>query len=326
MSAQTVAKPQAAALIIEKNDIYDLLILGGGPGGLTAAIYALRAGLNTGLVERMVLGGTALATYQIGNFPGFPEGISGAELGRRLEEQAVKFGLTTIWGSTSRVRKNRSLWEVEVDGKLVLARSLVVSTGTEAAKLNVPGEAELRGKGVSYCATCDGPFYKDKNIIVIGGGNAAVEEALFLTRFGRQVSLVHRRDRLRADQILVSRAKAEPKIYFFWNSVVEEINGREKVEGVTIKDLSNKKTLKVPADGVFIYIGSRPNSSLVKELVKLDEHGYIITDETMATAAPGLFAVGDVRAKTLRQVVTAAADGAIAADSARKYLEEIDKQ
>ncbi len=324
MILQAKTKPQAATIIIEQSRMLDLLILGGGPAGLTAAIYALRAGLKTALVERMVLGGLALTTYQIDNFPGFPEGVSGADLGKRLEDQARKFGLKTVWGSANQIIRKDKYWEVEVDGKPIAARSIIIATGTEAAKLGVPGEENLRGKGVSYCAICDGAFYKDKNIIVVGGGNAAVEEALFLTRFGRQVTIVHRRDSLRADQVLAAKALAEPKIYFLWHSTVEEINGQNKVESVTIKDLASHKKLKVPADGVFIYIGSKPNTEIVKELVKLDAQGYVITDPDLKTSVDGIFAAGDVRGKVLRQVVTAAADGAIAADSARRFL-EVDK-
>jgi thioredoxin reductase (NADPH) len=299
---------------------FDLIIIGGGPAGLSAAIYALRARLSVLLVEKMVLGGLASTTFQIENYPGFPESISGLILCRRMEEQAARLGLEVLWGNAARIARENKQFAVEVDGQRLTARALILATGTEIAKLGVPGEEQLRGKGVSYCATCDGPFYKDKNIIVVGGGNAAVEEALFLTRYASKVSIVHRRDELRADRILAERAKSHERIYFFWHTVVERINGDQTVSEVVLKDLLSKKALKVPADGIFIYIGSQPNSGLVKDLAKLNRQGFVITDEKLRTSVPGLFAAGDIRAKPLRQIVTAAADGAVAADSVRAYL------
>ena len=219
------------------------------------------------------------------------------------------------------ITSKKNHYEVQVDGKQYTSKALIIATGTEAAKLGVPGEDEFRGRGVSYCATCDGPFYKDKNIMVVGGGNAAIEEALFLTRYAKKISIVHRRDELRADKILAERAIANPKIYFFWHALVEKINGQQKVEEVVLKDRQSKKNSNVPIDGIFVYIGSKPNSEIVKEVVKRDKNGFIKTDENMQTSVPGIFAAGDVRVKSLRQVVTAAADGAIAAESARKFIE-----
>jgi thioredoxin reductase (NADPH) len=271
----------------------------------------------------MVLGGLASTTSQIDNFPGFPDGLTGLELCRRLEEQAKKFGLKTVWGNVSKLLRLKTGWAVEVDGQLLAARAVILATGTESAKLGIPGEDQFRGKGVSYCATCDGPFYKDKNVLVVGGGNSAIEEALFLTRYAAKISIVHRRDVLRADQLVAALAMSNPQIYFFWHTQLEEISGQDKVTEATLLDLANNKRLKVPVDGIFIYIGSKPNSAIAKDFVKLDPNGYIITDQEMKTASPGLLAAGDVRAKTLRQVVTAAADGALAADSARKYLESL---
>ncbi|OGB87513.1 thioredoxin-disulfide reductase [candidate division WOR-1 bacterium RIFCSPLOWO2_02_FULL_46_20] len=296
----------------------DLIIIGGGPAGLTAALYALRARLKVLLVEKMILGGAASTTFQIENYPGFPEGLSGLELGKRLQEQVNKLNLEILWGDSTRVKDR----QVQVDGKTLSAKAIIIATGTESTKLGIPGEDKFRGRGVSYCATCDGPFYKDKNVMVIGGGNAAIEEALFLTRYASKVSVVHRRDKLRADKILGERALANEKIYFYWNSIAEKIGGQEKVDELTVKDLLTDKKFKVPVDGIFVYIGSQPNSTLVKGLVKLDKQGFIITDEDMKTSTQGVFAAGDIRAKSLRQIVTAAADGAIAAESARKYIEE----
>lgn len=308
----------------EKGKMLDLIIVGGGPAGLTAALYAKRAGLNILLVEKMILGGMASTTYFIENYPGFPEGISGMELSQRFQDQAKKLGINVSWGNAINVINKKNRREVTVDGKSISAKALIIATGTEAAKIGVPGEDEFRGRGVSYCATCDGAFYKDKNIMVVGGGNSAIEEALFLTRYGKKVSVVHRRDKLRAEKILGDRAIADPKIYFFWNSVVEEIKGRQKAEEVILSDLQSKKKIKIPIDGIFVYIGSNPNSDIVKDIVKLDAKGFIKVDENMKTSAEGVYAAGDIIVKPLRQIITAASDGATAAESARKYIERSD--
>jgi thioredoxin reductase (NADPH) len=321
MSLQLEAKPKPKAVFIEEKKLYDLVIIGGGPAGLAAAIYALRARVKTLLIEKMVLGGLASTAFQIENYPGFPEGISGMELCQKMGEQAKRLGLEVLYGNALRVKRR----EVEIDGKTLSAKALVIATGSEVAKLGVPGEEEFHGNGVSYCATCDGPFYKDKNVLVVGGGNAAVEEALFLTRYAQKVAIVHRRDELRADKILSERAMSHPKIYFFWHAKVEKITGNKVVTEVLLHDLVSEKKLKIQIDGVFIYVGSKPNSELVKGLVKLDDKGFIVTDEKMKTSVAGIFAAGDVRAKSLRQIVTAVADGALAADSARGYVEGLTK-
>lgn len=322
MSLQLATKPQTQIITIEEKKHYDLVIIGGGPAGLTAAIYALRARLDTLLIEKMVLGGQASTTFMIENYPGFPENVSGMGLSQKMEEQARKLGLQIHWGGADKVVKGKSGWQIAAGGKTISAKAIIFAAGTESAKLNIPGEKEFIGRGVSYCATCDGAFYQNKNIMVVGGGNSAVEEALFLTRYAGKVSIVHRRDALRAEKILAERAKNHPKIYFFWHSVVEEISGKGKVSEVTLKDLAAGKKIKVPVDGVFIYIGSHPNSEPVKGLVKTTDYGFIITDEKMQTSAPGIFAAGDIREKSLRQIVTAAADGAIAAESAREFIEK----
>jgi thioredoxin reductase (NADPH) len=323
MALKTKAKPQAQTLIIEKSEEIDLIIIGGGPAGLTAALYALRSRLNVLLIEKMVLGGTASTAFFIENYPGFPDGVSGMELMEKLQKQVKNLGLNIVWGHALKITRVGKLFEVNVDEKSFTTKTIIFATGSDAAKLGIPGEEKFRGRGVSYCAACDGSFYKEKNIMVIGGGNAAIEEALFLTRFAAKISIVHRRDELRADKILVERAQASSKIYFFWHSVAEEISGREKVTEVTLKDLVTDKKIKVPVDGIFIYIGSKPNSEGIKDLVKTDKNGFVLTDENMQTSVPGIFAAGDIRVKPLRQVVTAAADGAIAADAARKYIEEL---
>ncbi len=321
MPTQVKAKPKPKAIVIEKSPMLDLIIVGGGPAGLASALYAVRSRLKTLLIEKMVLGGMTSTTFLIENYPGFPEGISGMELSDRMQDQVRRLGLDISWGNAISLKNKKNHREVQVDGKILTARAVIIATGTEAAKLKVPGEDEFRGRGVSYCATCDGPFYKDKSIMVVGGGNSAIEEALFLTRYAHKISIVHRRDTLRAEKIFTERALSDPKIYFFWHSTIEEIKGKDKVEEVLLKDLHSGKKLKVPVDGIFIYIGSKPNSEIVKDVVKLDSKGFILTDENMKTSATGIFAAGDVRAKTLLQIVTAVADGAIAAESARKYIE-----
>ncbi|MFH1684079.1 MAG: thioredoxin-disulfide reductase [Candidatus Margulisiibacteriota bacterium] len=321
MPTQLKARPKAKPVSSEKKPPIDLIIIGGGPAGLSAALYATRSRLKVLLIEKMILGGQATTTFFIENYPGFPEGISGLELCNRMQDQVRRLGLDIMWGNTISVKNKKTFREVQVDGKILTSKAVIIATGTESAKIGVPGEDEFRGRGVSYCATCDGPFYKEKNIMVVGGGNSAIEEALFLTRYARKISVVHRRDQLRADKILAERALAEPKMYFFWHSVVEAISGKQKVEEVTLKDLNSNKKLKVPIDGIFIYIGSKANSDCVKDTVKLDKQGFIITDENMKTSATGIFAAGDIRVKLLRQVVTAVSDGAIAAESARKYIE-----
>jgi thioredoxin reductase (NADPH) len=321
MPIQLKPKPKAEARLVEKRPLLDLIIIGGGPAGLTAALYAVRARLKTLLIEKMVLGGMVSTTFSIENFPGFPEGISGMELSDRMQDQVRRLGLDILWGNALSVKNKKNHREIQVESKILTSKTVIIATGTEAAKLRVPGEDEFRGRGVSYCATCDGPFYKDKNIMVVGGGNAAIEEALFLTRYAQKISIVHRRDKLRAERIFAERVLSNPKIYLFWHSTVEEIKGKEKVEEAILKDLSTNKKNKVPIDGIFIYIGSKPNSEMVKDIVKLDSKGFILADENMKTSIPGIFTAGDVRAKSLQQIVTAAADGAIAADSARKYIE-----
>ncbi|MCU0641272.1 MAG: thioredoxin-disulfide reductase [Candidatus Margulisbacteria bacterium] len=322
MSVALAAKPKLKPLAVNRKKTHDLVIIGGGPAGLTAALYALRAGLDTVLVEKMVVGGLASTTFLVENYPGFPEGIAGPTLVRHLEEQVTKLGLQISWSEVKNLKHKNSSFTLQADDRQLTARAVIIAAGTEIAKLGIPGEEEFRGKGVSYCATCDGPFYKDKSILVIGGGNAAVEEALYLTRYAGKVTIVHRRDQLRADKIIADRAKSHPKIYFHWHSVLERISGGRTVQLAVIKDLQTGKTLNVPVDGIFIYVGNKPNSAPYRSLVKLDEHDFILTNDRLETTTPGLFAAGDIRSKQLRQIVTAAADGAIAADSARRFLEQ----
>jgi thioredoxin reductase (NADPH) len=315
---QTRPKPEISK---KETELFDLIIIGGGPAGLTAALYAKRAKLKVLLVEKMILGGAATTTFLIENYPGFPEGLSGIELSNRLQDQVRRLGLDIQWGNAVKINIKKTHKEVVINSKVLNAKALIIATGTASAKLGIEGEDQFLGRGVSYCATCDGAFYKGKNIMVVGGGNSAIEEAIFLTRFAKKISIVHRRDKLRADKILAEQATSHPKIYFFWHSTLEKILGTDKVNEVVLKDLQTNKNLKVPVDGVFIYIGSIPHSDIVKGILKLDKKGFIIANDEMKTSVKGIFAAGDVRAKQLRQVVTAVADGAIASESARKYIE-----
>ncbi len=301
--------------------MYDVVIIGGGPAGLTAGIYAARAKLKTLLIERGMTGGLAATTELIENYPGFSDGIGGPELMSRMEAQARRFGLEILNSNVETLQKENLSFIIKTEDTELLTRTVIIATGAQPQRLNVKGEETFHGRGVSYCATCDGAFFKDKHVAVVGGGDAAVEEAMFLTRFAQKVFIIHRRGELRATKIVQERARQNPRIEFIWHSIVEEITGNETVNGVRIKDVRTGQARDLAVDGVFIYIGYIPNSSLVKELVKLDEQGYIITDTNMQTSCPGIFAAGDVRQKSLRQVVTAVADGAIAAVSAEKYLE-----
>ncbi len=301
--------------------MYDVAIIGGGPAGLAAGIYAARAKLKSLLIERGMTGGLAATTEFIENYPGFDEGIGGPELMSRMEAQARRFGLEILNVHVEAVQRESVHFIVKTEDAEIRARTVIVATGAQPQRLNVKGEETFHGRGVSYCATCDGAFFKDKQVAVVGGGDAAVEEAMFLTKFATRVFIIHRRGELRATKIVQERARQNPRVEFIWHSVVDEIMGKETVTGVRIKDVRTGQTSELPIDGVFIYIGYSPNSSIVKDLVKLDERGYILTDANMQTSCPGLFAAGDVRQKSLRQVVTAVADGAIAAVSAEKYLE-----
>ncbi len=306
-----------------KSDLYDLIIIGGGPGGFTAGLYAARARLATLLLEKGVPGGQAAVTSHIENYPGFPDGVDGPELGQRLKDQAVRFGLEVASADVTQVTLEDALKLVHTDQGVFQAKALIIATGTQSAGLGVPGEQELKGRGVSYCATCDGAFFRDKTVAVVGGGDSAIDETLFLTRFVQEAIIIHRRDALRATKILQDRALANAKIRFQWNSVVDQIVGQDTVQAVVVRNVKTGQKTTLPVDGVFIYIGLRPNTAFLGNLLQLDERGYIIANEEMETSAPGVFAVGDVRVKSLRQVITACADGAIAAVNADKYLQGV---
>lgn len=307
-------------------EIYDLIIIGGGPAGMTAGIYGARSALKTLVVERGMPGGQAATTFDIANYPGFPEGISGPDLAMKMYDQMQNMGAEYLTGEITSMGLEGDLKKIEVDEKTYLGKAVILATGSEPRKLNVPGESQYRGKGVSYCATCDGAFYKEKEVVVVGGGDAAVEEGLYLTRFARQVTIVHRRDKLRANAVAQKKAFANPKIRFIWNTVVEEIIGDETVRGVSLKNLERESkgdpyqaTLKT--DGVFVYVGQDPNIEFFPDSLKRNLQGYVETDVNLRTSIPGVFAAGDVRDTVLRQLVTATADGAIAAVSALRYIE-----
>lgn len=297
-----------------------LVIIGGGPAGLAAGIYAARAALDVVLLEQGVPGGRAVSTEFIENYPGFDKGIGGLELMYQMENQARRFGLEVTGASVTKLTPDEKGFVISSDDGDIQAGAVIIATGMQAQSLGVKGEAEFLGKGVSFCATCDGAFFRDKRVAVVGGGDAAVEEAIFLTRFASRVYLIHRRDELRAVRIVQERAFNNPKIEFIWNNNVVEIQGTNTIEALVIKDVHSGETSSLPVEGVFMYIGNKPNSGLVKDLVEVDEKGYIITDENMSTSHPGIYAAGDVRRKLLRQVVTAVADGAIAAVAAEKFL------
>jgi thioredoxin reductase (NADPH) len=310
------------------DNVYDIVIIGGGPAGLTAGIYASRASLRTLLIEGASSVSQITVTDIIENYPGMPEGIGGFDLVERFKKQALQFGLEIASEDVISIAKTRwddtEGWKVTSAGRDYEALAVIVATGAYWRKLGVPGEDFFIGKGVSYCATCDGPLYRNRDVVVIGGGDAAVQEAIFLTNFARKVTIVHRRNRLRATKALEKRAFANSKIDFAWNSVVEEISGGNVVEKVKIRDINSPDMgREIPVHGVFIFIGLTPKTEIVRGVADLDDAGYIVVNRNMQTSAKGVFAGGDCISKLLRQVVTACGDGATAAASAQHYIEEL---
>lgn len=305
---------------------YDTIIIGGGPAGYTAGIYAARSGLKTVLVEGAATVSQITITDVIENYPGIPEGINGFDLMQLFKKQALNFGLEIITGDVESVRKNAAVevvWDVAVGNKTYKTLSVIAATGAQWTKLRVPGEEEFAGRGVSYCATCDGPFYRNKDVVVVGGGDTAIQEALFLTHFARKVTVIHRRNRLRASKILQKRAFEEKKIEFVWKAKLAEVSGQQFVTGVKVADVESGKIENIEAEGVFIFVGRVPHTDIFRDILKMDAGGYIITDENMRTSAAGIFAAGDCRVKQFRQVVTAAGDGANAVYSAELYVDEL---
>lgn len=297
-----------------------VMILGGGPAGFTAALYAARADLKPLLVTGMTLYGQASQTNCIENYPGFPEGVGGSDLGQRLDEQAKRFGAEIIYDTVQCVNLQQRPFEVCLSSGNYTADSLIISMGADARKLGVPGEREFTGRGVSYCATCDGAFYKEKEIHMVGGGDSAIEEALFLTRFARSITVIHRRDQLRAGAILESRARSNPKIKFLWDTVVKEIIGADTISHLLIENVKTGQQETIATDGVFISIGHTPNTAVLEGQLKLTVLGTIEIDKYMETSVKGVFAAGEIADPYFRQVVTSAGMGAAAAISATKYL------
>jgi thioredoxin reductase (NADPH) len=309
-------------------NVQDVIIIGGGPAGFTAGLYASRAGLRTLLLEGSVTMSQISYSELVENFPGFPEGIGGFDLVDRFRKQAAKFGTKTVLADVSSVGRNESsavpVWDVAAGGKTHKALAVIIATGASWRKLGVPGEDAFVGRGISYCATCDAPFFRDRHVAVVGGGDTAVQEAIYLTGFAKKVTLIHRRDRLRAAAVLRDRAMANPGITFVWNSVVEEIRGKDAVASMVIRNAQTpEQREEIPVDGVFMLIGFDPNTGFLRGTLDMDKNGYILTDASMRTSAAGLFACGDCRKTPLRQVVTACGDGATAAVSAQHYIENL---
>jgi thioredoxin reductase (NADPH) len=306
---------------------WDILIVGGGPAGLTAGLYAARDAMKTLLIEKLVAGGQAATTEWVENYPGFSDGISGPELSQKMEEHALRFGLKILHEEAQElkiVEGSQRSFQVRTDRETHRAMAVILALGADYARIGVPGEDDFRGKGVSYCATCDGPFFRGQEVIVVGGGDSAVEEATYLTKLASKVTVVHRRDRLRASPIIQQRAFANPQMDFVWNAVVDAIEGgAQGVEGIRLRDVKTGRTWARPCSGVFVFVGTVPNTQFLKGIVDMNEGGYIISDDDMRTSVEGIFACGDARKKLLRQVVTACGEGATAAFAALRYVEEL---
>ncbi len=303
---------------------YDIVIIGGGPAGLTAGLYGSWSRMRTLLLEKDITGGLINITERVENYPGFPEGINGAELAQNIESQAKRFGLEIQNDEIARIAKTGDIFEVMTQsGNTISAGSVIIATGARIKKLGIDGEEKFIGRGVSYCATCDGPFFKNKEIAVIGGGNAAIEEAIFLSRFVKKINIVHRKSMLRAVQSLQDALKNTGKVEYHLESEVMEILGENTVKGIKIKNSRTNEEKVLISEGVFIFIGIEPNTESFRGMINLDKSGFIETAEDMSTSMPGVYACGDVRAKTLRQVVTATGDGAIAAFSAEHYVQKV---
>ena len=300
--------------------IYDMVIIGGGPGGYTAAMYGARAGLSTLVLEKLSAGGQMALTAQIDNYPGFPQGIDGFELGEQMQAGAERFGAVTELAEVLAVDLAAKPKKIETSEGIFYGRTVVIATGAGPRELGLPREQELMGRGVHYCAACDGMFYRGKTVLVMGGGNSAVADAMTLSRIAKKVIIVHRRDTLRATKIYHDQLEKTENVEILWNSTVSGLLGEGRLAGVKITNVKNGQEMEIPCDGLFISIGRKPATELVQGQVELDQAGYIVAGESTETSVPGVFAVGDVRTKKLRQVVTAVADGAMAAEEAQHYL------
>ena len=301
-------------------EIYDVVILGGGPAGYTAALYAARGGLNTLVLEKMAAGGQMTQTVQIDNYPGFDEGIDGYSLGEKMRKGAERFGAQTRYTEITATRLSGNLKEITTRDGVFYGRTVIIATGADHRHLGLPEEESLIGRGVGYCATCDGNFYRNKTVAVVGGGNSAAADALFLSRIVKKVILIHRRDSLRASKVYHEPLKKVENLQFEWNSEVTELISDQVLTGVKLRDVHNGEERTLSVDGLFISIGRTPATELFREELELDPSGYIIADESTRTNMPGVFAAGDVRTTALRQIVTATADGAVAATAAQEYL------
>ncbi|MFA7056277.1 MAG: thioredoxin-disulfide reductase [Candidatus Cloacimonadales bacterium] len=303
---------------------YDTIIIGGGPGGLSAAIYAARGDLKTAVFEKSLVGGQINVTFEVENYPGIPEILSGFELSDRFKQQADKFGTEFIDEEIIKVDfiSKDGYKKVYTEDEEYLTKTIIIATGAQPRSLGCPGEEEYVGKGVSYCATCDGALYRNKVVAVIGGGDSAVEEGMFLTKFASKVYVVHRRDELRAVKTIQDRAFKNEKMEFIWDTVVDEVKGENFVTSLILENKKTKEKSELAVDGVFVYVGILPNNELLKNDITLDKSGFVITNELMETNIPGVYAIGDLRDTPLRQVVTASSDGAIAAFYAEKHISE----
>ncbi len=298
----------------------DTIIIGGGPAGLAAAVYACRAEMKTVILERGLLGGQVSLTDQVDNYAGFPEGVSGPDLIQKMEAQCRRFGAEIRTEGATKIETDGDIKIVTTGKNTYRSPTMILATGADPRKLKVPGEEELRGKGVSYCGTCDAPFFRDKKVIVVGGGDAAFKEALFITMFASKVILVHRRQGFRAEKIYVTEARNNPKMSFELDCVLEKINGETKVDGIDIRNVKTEEKKTIPCDGVFIFAGNIPNTGFLGRLLELDQGGHIETDRDMMTSIPGIFAIGDVRKYSYRQIATAVGEGATAAMAAEHWM------
>lgn len=306
--------------MVKNEKIYDMIVVGGGPGGYTAALYAARAGLSVAVLEKLSAGGQMALTGQIDNYPGFSNGVDGFTLGQDMKAGAERFGAQTLRVQVKKLQLSGPVKEITTDTEVLRAKTVVVATGANPRPLGVAGEEALVGRGVSYCGHCDGMFFRGKTVAVVGGGNSAVAEALFLSRIAKKVYLIHRRDTLRATALYRQQLESLDNVQILWESAVTGLIHNERLTGITLKHLSTGEEKEIPLDGLFISVGRAPATELVQGQLALDDAGYIVADETTQTNLPGVYAVGDVRSKALRQIVTAVADGAVAVHYAEKYL------